>query len=103
MVKIPRFQCRGWIQSLDRELGSTGHVAWPRKYIYEKRPFLSYTNDNFMWFSHGHYSGCEYGRQNDGTYSPKRVCRLILETPEYVRLHGKWELALQMELQLLIR
>ena len=28
---------------------------------------------------------------------------LILENPEYVRLHGKWELTLQMELQLLTR
>ena len=28
---------------------------------------------------------------------------LILENPEYVRLHGKWELTLQMELKLVIK
>lgn len=59
---------------------------------------MSYINDNFMWFNQVHYSGYEYGRQNDDT-----VYRLILETPEYVRLHSKWELTLQMELQLLTR
>lgn len=56
-----------------------------------------------MWFNQVHYAGYEYGRQNDDTHSPKHVNRLILETPEYARLHGKWELTLQMELQLLTR
>ena len=65
---------------------------------------MSYISDiYFMWFNQVHYSGYEYGRQNDDTHSPKHVNRLILENPEYVRLHGKWELTLQMELQLLTR
>ena len=34
--------------------------------------------------------------------SPKHVYTLIPETYEYVRLHGKWELKLQVELKLLM-
>lgn len=42
----------------------------------------------------------DYGWQNNGL--PKDVRVLILESDEYIRLHGKGELRLQMELILLI-